>query len=75
MLPFVIKIFDLSIFEWALKTGFTVLAQMFPFNPYILQIVYCPENICILRFLHIIIPTQCFYLFFGDFDWSVGKIK
>ena len=22
-----------------------------------------------------IIPTQCFYHFFGDFDWSVGKIK
>ena len=22
-----------------------------------------------------IIPTQCFYRFFGDFDWSVGKIK
>ena len=24
---------------------------------------------------YIIIPTQCFYRFFGDFDWSVGKIK
>ena len=23
----------------------------------------------------VIIPTQCFYRFFGDFDWSVGKIK
>ena len=23
----------------------------------------------------LIIPTQCFYRFFGDFDWSVGKIK
>ena len=23
----------------------------------------------------IIIPTQCFYCFFGDFDWSVGNIK
>ena len=22
-----------------------------------------------------IIPTQCFYRFFGDFDWSLGKIK
>ena len=22
-----------------------------------------------------IIPTQCFYRFFGDFDWSVGKMK
>ena len=22
-----------------------------------------------------IIPTQCFYHFFGDFDWSIGKIK
>ena len=22
-----------------------------------------------------IIPTQCFYRFFRDFDWSVGKIK
>ena len=22
-----------------------------------------------------IIPTQCFIVFFGDFDWSVGKIK
>ena len=22
-----------------------------------------------------IIPTQCFYCYFGDFDWSVGKIK
>ena len=23
----------------------------------------------------LIIPTQCFYRFFGDFDLSVGKIK
>ena len=23
----------------------------------------------------LIIPTQCFYRFFGDVDWSVGKIK
>ena len=23
----------------------------------------------------LIIPTQCFYCFFGDFDWSIGKIK
>ena len=22
-----------------------------------------------------IIPIQCFYRFFGDFDWSVGKTK
>ena len=22
-----------------------------------------------------IIPTHCFYRFFGDFDWSNGKIK
>ena len=22
-----------------------------------------------------IIPTQCFYRFFGDFDWSVSKIE
>ena len=29
-LPFVIKIFVLSIFEWPLKTGFTVIA----FSPY-----------------------------------------
>ena len=27
-LPFVIKIFVLSIFEWPLKTGFTVLTNM-----------------------------------------------
>ena len=27
-LPFVIKIFVLSIFEWPLKTGFTILACM-----------------------------------------------
>ena len=36
---------------------------------------------CVLSSLYhalvynIIIPTQCFYRFFGDFDWSVGKIK
>ena len=29
-LPFVIKILVLSIFEWPLKTGFTVLALIFP---------------------------------------------
>ena len=23
----------------------------------------------------LIIPTQCFYRFFRNFDWSVGKIK
>ena len=23
----------------------------------------------------LIIPTQCFYRIFGDFDWSVSKIK
>ena len=28
-LPFVMKIFVLSIFEWSLKTGFTVLDQRF----------------------------------------------
>ena len=27
-LQFVIKIFDLSIFEWLLKTGFTVLQKL-----------------------------------------------
>ena len=26
-------------------------------------------------FTILIIPTQCFYRFFQDFDWSVGKIK
>ena len=29
----------------------------------------------IMTSYHPIIPTQCFYRFFGDFDWSVGKIK
>ena len=24
---------------------------------------------------YIIIPTHCFYRFFGDFDWSNGKIR
>ena len=28
-----------------------------------------------ISILNYIIPTQCFYRFFGDFDWSVGKIK
>ena len=28
-----------------------------------------------LRIHPSIIPTQCFYRLFGDFDWSVGKIK
>ena len=28
-----------------------------------------------IQFYLLIIPTQCFYRFFGDFDWSVGKIK
>ena len=32
------------------------------FNPYHAEYFY-------------IIPTQCFYRFFGEFDWSVGKIK
>ena len=27
------------------------------------------------EFIQIIIPTHCFYRFFGDFDWSNGKIK
>ena len=26
-------------------------------------------------FYFVIIPTQCFYRFFRDFDWSVSKIK
>ena len=29
-LPFVIKIFVLSIFEWPLKTGFTVIVRKLP---------------------------------------------
>ena len=32
-LPFVIKIFVLSIFEWPLKTGFTVCVFMFSISP------------------------------------------
>ena len=32
-LPFVIKIFALSIFEWLLKTGFTVLLFIDQFCP------------------------------------------
>ena len=24
---------------------------------------------------YVIIPPQCFYRFFGNFDWSVGKMK
>ena len=27
------------------------------------------------KFYTPIIPTHCFYRCFGDFDWSVGKIK
>ena len=30
-LPFVIKIFVLSIFEWSLKTGFTVISSLYKF--------------------------------------------
>ena len=33
------------------------------------------EHACMLLIYLLIIPTQCFYRFFGDFDWSVGKIK
>ena len=29
----------------------------------------------LLFVINTIIPTQCFYRFFGEFDWSVGKIK
>ena len=39
-LPFVFKTFVLSIFEWPLKTGFTVLSILYhdfePFNVYVL---------------------------------------
>ena len=37
-LPFVIKIFVLSIFEWPFYTGFTVLSSMFFYllNPFLL---------------------------------------
>ena len=31
--------------------------------------------ILFLEDLQLIIPTQCFYRFFGDFDWSIRKIK
>ena len=33
--------------------------------------------LCVVYWLcdKVIIPTQCFYRFFGDFDWSVGKIE
>ena len=30
---------------------------------------------CSINCYTLIIPTQCFYCYFGDFDWSVGKIK
>ena len=44
----------------------------------------CPWSLTIVFNLHMvgnrcaktwIIPTQCFYRFFADFVWSVGKIK
>ena len=38
-LPFVFKIFVLSIFEWLLKTGFTVLLSM---NRKANPCIYCP---------------------------------
>ena len=30
---------------------------------------------CLREIYYVIIPTQCFYCFFGYFDWSVGNIK
>ena len=39
------------------------------------QLIFVKKQAIQRNFLFIIIPTQCFYRFFGDFDWSVGKIK
>ena len=34
----------------------------------------CDTVMVFLKYIFII-PTPCFYHFFGDFDWSLGKIK
>ena len=59
-LPFVIKIFVLSIFEWLLKTGFTEIFHHIPkktnldmnnnveqegFSSYKIMIHFCPEDL------------------------------
>ena len=40
-LPFGIKIFDLSIFDWPLKAGFTVCEMK---NGYFLKSFLCPQS-------------------------------
>ena len=42
-LPFVIKIFDLSIFEWPLYTGFTVI-EMLAFQLSFSHTLYIPTE-------------------------------
>ena len=37
--------------------------------------IHSPSVLDIYIIAMIIIPTQCFYSFFGDFDCSVGKVK
>ena len=39
------------------------------------KLVYYACASLLIKSFSSIIPTQCFYRFFGDFDWSVGKIK
>ena len=49
-LPFVIKIFDLSNFEWLFYTGFTVCINLIAFL-----------NLCSLRY-QLLIFQQCMYI-------------
>ena len=50
MLPFVIKIFDLSIFEWPFYTGFTV---HFDFRSFVLNMLLVFLDILRLNITHV----------------------
>ena len=47
-LPFVIKIFVLSIFEWPLKTGFTDTLDENPYRAFIVSDVYYSSHLPML---------------------------
>ena len=58
-LPFVIKIFVLSIFEWPLKTGFTVSLNVFSIAECVQYVKLCSVNHYVFKIIMLYFTAFC----------------